>query len=183
MKKKLQYIWDYYKWYFIIPIIVLFFAFSIISSFIENNKPKDISIAFVNANENLVEQIEDIFDGKDILIYDDFFQSQTQSLDTDSVANIQKFSALLTNGGFDVAFSPDYSVEMFEKNNAYVNLEEFLPDELYKSVSKDLFFCENSEGENIPVGIVIEQNQILTVSNYAKNTDYIIYLIENLKER
>lgn len=183
MKKKLQYIWDYYKWYFIIPIIVLFFAFSIISSFIENNKPKDISVAFVNANENLIEQVENIFDGKDIVIYKDFFQSENQSLDTDSVANIQKFSAFLTNGGFDVAFSPDYSVETFSKSDAYVNLAEFLPDELYKAVSNDLFFCENSQGENIPVGIVIEQNQILTVSNYAKNTEYIIYLIENLKER
>lgn len=181
MKKRLQYIWDYYKWYFIIPIIILFFAFSIIYSLIENNKPKDISVAFVNANENLVKQVEHIFKEKDILIYDDFFQSEIQSLDTDLVANIQKFSALLTNGGFDVAFSPNYSVEMFSKNDAYVNLEKFLPDELYKSLSKDLFFCENSQGDNIPVGIVIEENQILTVSSYAKNTEYIIYLIENLK--
>lgn len=183
MREKLQYIWDYYKWHFFIPLIILFFAFSIISSFIENKKSHDISIAFVNANEKLVKQVQDIFENKTILIYDDFFQPENESLDTDTVANIQKFSALLTNGGFDVVFSPNYSVEMFAKNDLYINLKEFLPDELYEDLYNDLFFCENSKGEKIPVGITIEQNQILTVSNYAKNTEYTIYLLQNLKER
>lgn len=183
MREKLQYFWDYYKWHFFMSITILFFAFSIISSFIENKKSYDISIAFVNTNEKLINQVQDIFQNKTILVYDDFFQPENKSLDIDTVANIQKFSALLTNGGFDVAFSPTYSVEMFTKNDLYINLKEFLPDELYKDLYSDLFFCENSKGEKIPVGIKIKQNQILTVSSYTKNKEYTIYLLQNLKER
>ncbi len=50
-KKKLQYFWDYYKWYVIIPALILIFVVFGIRTFLMENRETSVYISMINCKD------------------------------------------------------------------------------------------------------------------------------------
>lgn len=203
VRQKIRYFWDYHKWKVLIPAAVLIFMITFIRSYLEETKEPALVIALVNGRdtaeaENLIldeyvkeRQID--MEKTPLRIESGFLHpkvmDEAASADSVTVASIQKYTAMLTNGTIDVTISTTWAVEEYEKSNAYCNLEELLPSDLYEKLEGDLYFCEDQNGKSIPVGIRLDKVSclgpfyedgipVLTISAYSKRTKEAIAFIE-----
>ena len=138
IKQKLRFFWDYYKWTVLLPIAVLIFLITFITSYLEENKEPALGIAVINARDTtsfeaaVTEEYvreRQIDTGKTPVriesgILHPKVMDETASTDTITVAGMQKYTAMLTNATIDVTVSPVWSVEEYEKADAYCDLQE-----------------------------------------------------------
>ncbi len=201
-RKKIAHFWEYEKWKVIIPLVLLIVANSFIQTYRDERKALTLDIALVNA---VMESSEDVTFhntfvkdcGIDVtaapvrietgLIHPKDMDSQVFN-DEVAVASIQKYQALLTSGKVDVTVSNAWAIEEYAKSEAYENLKDFLPGDLYKKVESKLYYHTNDDGEKIPVGIVVDdidginqfykEEPIVTISKYSKRKEQSLLFIE-----
>lgn len=202
MKQKLGFFWDYYKWIVLVPAAALIFLFTFITSYMEENKTPALVIAVINARDTtsletaVTEEYtreRQIYRGCPVRIEGGFLHpkimDETASTDTVTVAGIQKYTGMLTNGTVDVTISPVWSVEEYEKAGAYCDLQELLPGEVFEKLEEDILYCKDGSGKKIPVGICIEGSillgefyeegvPVLTVSAYSTRKEEAIAFVE-----
>lgn len=202
-RQKAEYFWDYHKWKVIIPIVVLIFAISFISSYLEETAERALAVAIVDARDSeAVEKLikEDYADARGIdtqktpiriesgMVYPKVMDERAAA-DTVTVASIQKYSAMLINGTIDINISPTWVVEEYGKADAYRNLKELLPEKVYHSIEDKLFWCKDATGTEIPAGIYVDDKAvlgefyddgvpILTVSAYSGRVEEAVAFIE-----
>lgn len=206
VKQKIIYFWDYHKWKVLIPVAILIFITTFLSSYLEETKEPVLVIAIVNGrNTEAVENLiwEEYVKARRIDVEKTPFRiesgfqhpkvmDETASADGIIVASIQKYTAMLTGGTIDVTISTTWAVEEYEKADAYCNLEELLPFDLYEELEGDIFFCKDQSGKSVPVGIRLDSvsclgdfyeggTPVLTVSAYSKRKDEAAVFIKWLR--
>lgn len=160
VKNRMRWLWDYYKWYVIIPVAVLAAGVYTYFCFIREVGPTYLRTTMINAV--MTDETEVTFDdafmdavkpeeseGKFLIdtglvhpkVIDD-----TNSGDTVVVASVQKYNALIINGETDVTISSDWVIQQFAPSGCYYDLKTVLPDELYKKIEDRIYFCEGPEG-------------------------------------
>ena len=202
-KQKIRYFWDYHKWKLLIPAAVLVFIISFLASYLEEIKEPALVIAIVNgrdtaAAENMIleEYVKERridMEKAPLRIESGFLHpkvmDETASADSVTVAGIQRYTGMLTNGTLDVTVSTTWAVEDYEKSDAYCDLCVLLPPGLYEELEEALFFCKNHSGESIPVGICLNRDScfgdfyedgvpVLTVSAYSTRKEEAAAFIE-----
>lgn len=202
-RKKAEYFWEYHKWKVIIPIVVLIVAISFISSYLEETAERALAVAIVNARdseaaEKLIKEEYANAQGIDVqktpiriesgLVYPKVMD-EVAATDTVTVASIQKYTAMLTSGTIDISISPTWVVEEYGKADAYCSLNALLSEEVYHNIEEKLFWCKDSTGTEIPVGIYVDDKAvlgefyddgvpILTVSAYSGRLEEAVAFIE-----
>lgn len=170
IKQKIQHFWRYEKWKIIIPLLAFVIIVSLVRSYLDETRELTLCIAMVNAR----------MDSSDDVVFDDRFASTleidleaypirvetgliqpevvdaTVAADTTIVASIQRYRNMLLSGGVDITITNQWVIDEYEAGNAYMNLKEVLPDELYKKFEEDIVYSKNMDGEEIPVGIRIK---------------------------
>lgn len=203
VKQKITYFWDYHKWKVLIPFAVLVFAVTFITSYLEETREPALVIAIVNGRDTAEAEtliLEDYAQERGIdteetplRIESGFLHpkvmDETASADSAAVASIQKYTAMLVNGTVDVTISTSWAVEEYEKADAYCNLEELLPDNLYEELEGELLCYKDQNGKELPVGINLqglsflgefyeEGTPVLTVSAYSTRKEETVAFIE-----
>lgn len=204
LRQKWEYFWDYHKWKLIVPVIILVFAVSIIVSYKQEAKELTLYIAMMNANMN---NPEDADFGEQyaadrsidtqalpIRIETNLYHPKSEMVDDISVASIQKYQALLTNGNVDVTITTSWVIDEYERTGCYLNLQEVLPSQLYESYSEKMYYASDERGNKIPVGIYVDQTEIMkefyidekpivTISAFSErvdaSVDFITWLLAN----
>ncbi|MCR5668026.1 MAG: hypothetical protein K6G05_03110 [Lachnospiraceae bacterium] len=179
-KKKLQFIWDYYKIHIIITAVIICSIFSIVKT-IRNNASYDLYVAYINVatSDGFTDSIEDISDLKtdnytDLLITED---PQGQNLEYAYASSIKVMSAISAEK-LDVVIADSYGIEYANQSDYLVDLNEFLgeedasllptldPDFLYDAsgkayaidVSELSPFKEAGYTDSVYLGIVASEN-------------------------
>lgn len=175
LKQKIAYLWEYEKWKVIIPIIAIAVIVSLTKSFLQNRVDYDLYISVVNSslgnNENVdfVEKfLEDNgLDSKstkimvDCGIWHPWVEGQ-QAMDNLYVAGVERYSANLMVNKVDITIAgAAWTIDRFTLDGAYWDLSELLPEELYKKISDRIYYAENSSGEKIPVGVILNDIDLL----------------------
>ncbi len=201
-RQKVAHFWEYEKWKIIILLVLIIVANSFIQTYRNERKALTLDIALVNA---VMESSEDVTFhntfvkdcGIDVtsapvrietgLIHPKDMDSQVFN-DEVAVASIQKYQALLTSGKVDVTVSNAWAIEEYAKSEAYENLKNFLPGDLYNKVESKLYYHINDDGEKIPVGIMVDdidsinqfynEEPIVTISKYSKRKEHSLMFIE-----
>lgn len=206
LKQKIGYFWDYHKWKVILPVIILIFGISVITSFRKESRDLTLYIAMMNAQMDTAEEPQFIEDyGADenidtgalpIRIETGLYHPKPDggSIDEVTAAGIQKYRALLLNGYADVTITTEWVIDEYESANCYLNLQEVLPQQFYHSIEDKLYYVANENGDEVPVGIYVEKTRtmreyyedekpIVTISAFSKRTDnaveFIMWLLEN----
>ncbi len=181
-KKKVEYIWEYYK----IPIIGVIAAIVFICVFIRdyrvNKRPMYLDAVIINSDiaYNESEPLKNDYikyAGVDTDTYnlsiDTGFLISESSMDQMSVANMQKIMALFAAGSVDVLLGPDSIMDSYGAQSAYMDINSVLPDDLKKQLSDagyELYYTtvyeedENGElkpGETYPAGIYLDDSGYL----------------------
>lgn len=193
-KRSLAYFWDYYKWYVIVPLVVVAVIISIIVTLVQENSKKYLSVAMVNVTkecDDLFKSYEDLVGESISLNYeyrhpkgsDNFY-----SYDDEINASIQKLQAHIITGRVDVIVTNSRAINEYCENSAFMDLRSVLDEDYIDNLQDYLYYYND-----IPVGIDVsgsvilndaylnsEENHYLVVSNYSKNVDaakdFIIYL-------
>lgn len=200
-RQKVEHFWEYEKWKVIIPIIVLVVIWAMVDSYRNENRELTLDIAMINA---VMESPADVtfpdayakecnidIEKAPIrvetgMIHPEIVDESTVT-DTVAIASIQKYNGLLLSGKTDITISNTWVVAEYQKTDAYENLEELLPKELLDELQEKMFYCENQQGENVPVGIMVEdisdinkfynRAPVLTVSKYSERKEQAVTFI------
>ncbi len=138
-KEKTEYIWDYYKWWFIGGIIVIILLSVFIRDWRENSKPVYLDVEMLNTYFSA--------DPTNTL-YDDFVREagidltkehltisvdttlSTENFDTTMIAFQQRLIAAYAAQDIDVVIGPKKILEGPANCDAYANFDEILPADL-----------------------------------------------------
>lgn len=208
IKQRLRFFWDYYKWVVLIPVAALIFLVTFITSYLEENKTPALAVAVINARditafeeavtEEYVRERQINIERTPVRIEGGILHpkimDESASTDTVTVAGMQKYTVMLTNSTIDVTISPIWSVEEYEKADVYCDLQELLPEEIFRKLEEDIFYCKDGKGEDIAVGIFIEESfllgefyeeakPVLTVSAYSTRKEEAVLFMEWLLEK
>ena len=137
--QKAEYIWDYYKFWFIGAVIVAILAFTFIRDWRENSKPVYLDVEMLNT-----------YFGADSsnTLYDDYVREagidltkdrltigmdtmlSTENFDTTMIAFQQRLIAAYAAQDIDVVIGPKKILEGPANCDAYANFDEILPADL-----------------------------------------------------
>ncbi len=183
--KKIDHIWTYYKFWFLVIALVIIIGTSFINAQIKYN-PDAMTFVICDAYGEEVDSIYDSInaDFKDYLDYapeeddpvsiDDTISFSSDSSDQMAALVLQKFMALVISGGADVMLSPASAIEYYGAQGVFADLEDVLDPEFFNELkAKDMLFTatyiptedERAEGEveeTWTVGIKLPQDNYFT---------------------
>lgn len=174
-----DYFWDYYKIHVIVGVCLIVF-FSMLIRDITNNKPYALNAVFINANTmNDMEDMENAFaekEGIDTSETQVFIDAATTisltGTDQYSIPSMEKIYAQVAANELDVMLADKAVFDNYANNGMYDDLGKFFSKEELDALGERVIYA-TPEGfdEEIPVGIVMEDNSLLASSEcYALET-------------
>lgn len=137
--QKVEYIWDYYKWFFIIGIAVIIFGSVFIRDYMDNLKPTYIEVEILNSyfvvdatntvKSDFIDQFGINEDEYKVYI-DTGITLSEEAFDTVMLANQQKIISMYSAQELDVVIGPVDVMEGSANCDCYADLSQVLPSEL-----------------------------------------------------
>lgn len=195
LRKKLQYLWDYYKFPILaVPVVVLTVLF-LVKSLSGDTEP-DFYLYFINQpigeeqRASLAEQLDLRMQLNDTAIaaYVDASLSITPAApDFDSQT---AFTTAIAGHTIDVMIGDDTFFTYYAAKDAFLDLEEFLPEELLNELSPYLLAAEDGDGNlhmygldiaSCPLSVQLELDApILTVAKVSEHTDLTLTFLREI---
>lgn len=177
--KKLRYFWDYYKWFAIIPFIIIVIAVAFYNDYTMENKPRLLDVVLVNTSDISIPYVEI---GQNYSVYRGYAEgelpvkitanitypkvmNERMAQDTALVSGIQKLQAMFLSGKINVMISTDYAVNDFAGADDFIVLTEYLEPEFIEKHKERLFYAKMEDGTEKPVGFYLEDNEKLGTFN------------------
>lgn len=170
-KKKIGFFVDYYKWFVIIPAIIIVITIIMITSYLSESRERALELSIVNAKyeiPDLMYAVEhDFIDytgenitGNDIRIvydlqYPDTSTGQESFTQAENVS-MQKFNASVVTGRVDAALTEFWVVNDYSVTDATLDLRELFDEDFLKDHEDRVYYARDSSGEKIPVAFYID---------------------------
>ena len=189
-RKKLQFVWDYYK----IPIIVLLFAAAALVLSILIRSPKKNTAVYV-VWVNAVSQDESTY-------FDDLLHAADPELSEKSVdlntgyslggegnegadaQTMQVLAALFGIGDLDVYIADSTYFEMYERKDAFADLSELIPEELLDQAGDRLRYAVTEKGVRIASAYRITPDSGAAAAGYLRSgEEAYLGILDNAQNR
>lgn len=171
MKKSeiIGFIWDYYKWFIIVGVIVIAALVGTIRHFASYQEAV-VQIALVNCDKTQMEEEgePDFSDFMEMYGYDTKeekvslntgYDVDLDATSTSEVYSFQSFVALTAAGGVDVMAADEEAYIFIAECRTVASLEEYFSEEFLEKYKEDIVYAENVDtGEDFPAGIRIKNN-------------------------
>jgi len=169
-KKKIGFFVDYYKWFVIIPAIIVVIIVIMITSYLSESRERALELSIVNAKyeiPDLMYAVENDFiaytgeniTGNDIRIAYDLQYPDTstgsEAFTQYENVSMQKFNASVIAGRVDVALTESWVVNDYSVTDATLDLRELFDEDFLKKHEDSIFYARDSSGEKIPVAFYI----------------------------
>lgn len=204
ISKKLRYIWDYYRYWILIPILVIAACWSIGSNIYNNLKYDQIFYCAV-LNNALPDEIVTPLTEDFAAYYGLDPESETMLIDTSYVttdpdpqivyAASQKINAMISTRDVEIIMGEGDEVETFASEGLFYDLSEILPAETYHALSEYMieytyndtydntsetapFIMDLSQSELAKNGILSAQNPMAGIVINSDNPDVAVKFIE-----
>jgi len=162
------FVWDYYKWFIIVGIIIVAAVVGIVRHFL-SYKDSVVQIALLNCDKTQMEKEEpDFTDFMEMYGYDSRkeeikvntgYDVDINATSSAEIYSFQSFVALTAAGGVDVMAADEETYEFVAECRAIASLEEYLPGGFMEKYNEDIVYAKNMDtGEDFPAGIRIENN-------------------------
>ena len=187
-KKKVQYIWDYYKIHIIVTIIALFSIFSFIhGQFTKINYEFNVTIIGITSGEDKINEFQEkltpivIKNGSkkqsariETMPVDSLIDGKTQV----SVQYMQKFGAEVSANVIDLLIMSKDDYEAFQKQGMFLKLDNVKGMDLSHLKAEKLVRAS----DKVAYGINIQDNKILTEFG-VKTNNMILCIPCNTKQK
>lgn len=152
-KQKLQYFWDYYKWYVIIGAIVVIMAGSFIRDIL-SNKEHGFFAAFLNTQEDevsaeafrsdLAERLNIDTDNYEVIV-DTSMSISATSNDEATLNNMQRLSIYTGTGDLDILAADAPAFLRYASTDMFYDLRDILSKEQLDEYSSYLYYIDMDE--------------------------------------
>lgn len=162
LKEFLPWFWAYYKWWVIVPALIIAVIVSFVVSIIKSKKDYYLYFALVNVQitdeeifDDMITEYENTIGSEIEIMYDDNFRhalkTDAEYYYDDSVsAQDQRMIGLLVNGQLDVSVMNTRCIDDLFAGDHLSNLEEILPTEVFENVGGEIYYCDG-----VAVGISV----------------------------
>ncbi len=179
-KAKIQYIWDYYRWYIIGGICVVAALISLIHHF-ATYKESIMDIVMVNVNDPYQDNtgLDEFYEltgldpeNDEILIDSSLVYSLVET-DSTNYYNEQALMVKLAAGETDLFFAPEQVFQTYADWGYLLDLSTVLTTEELDKYSDILVYGTDEEtNTTFPCGVILENNDWLVENNYYSGTCY-----------
>lgn len=175
-RQKLDHIWEYYRWYILITVMVLGLAFSWIYGIVTEKEPL-MDVVMINAYGRTPdgEAFQPFLEQAGYSYYDGAVtvNKKVQLNGPDGSQNYaggQMLMCTLAAGEPDLIFWDSREVLPPLKDGVLRDLRDILSPDLMEQYQDTLVYAENSDtGESYPCGIYLEENPWITGQMYYVN--------------
>ncbi len=195
-KKKIEYIWEYYKVHIISITAAIIFICVFVQEYKENKRPLYLDVILINSDiayedTNYIKDDFIKYSDIDIETYNLTIDptpviSETQN-DQMTIANIQKVMAMYAAGDLDVVIGPDSIINGYGAVGAHMDLTSVLDNDLKKTLTDkgyEIYYTtvyeEDENGnqqaiETYPAGVYLDNSEYLnnlsTIGAYKTQKD------------
>ena len=170
-KRKIGFFLDYYKWFVIIPAIIIVITIIMITSYISESRERALELSIVNAKyeipdlmyaveNDFIEYTGENITGRDIRIIYDLQYPDTSTGDAvfsqSENISMQKFNASVIAGRVDIALTESWVVNDYSVTNATLDLREIFDEDFLKDHEDKIYYARDASGEKIPVAFYID---------------------------
>lgn len=190
-KKKAEYIWEYYKFWFIGFIAFAILTYGIIDAQIENSKDTLIYVTMVNSqlvSNNETSLIEDFANyagvntSKQKAILDVSIKMDSEVSDEYSMNCSAKMFAQFAAKTIDATVMNKDMIDFFDDKDAFSKLDEVIPEDFYQAHKDNFITGTDSEGKEYICAMDISDSVIFQETNAYSEKPYfsIVSNSENL---
>lgn len=155
-KEKIAHLWEYYKWFAIVGVLLIVATVSVVTSVIQNNKELVYGGAIVNLSvteegktylkEGWFEALESDSKKQKIELDELYIPNMEQATFMESaMANVSKITAMVSAGYIDYVLADAYAIHYLGSVGAFQPLENVLSQELIEKFEGKLVTYEDDE--------------------------------------
>lgn len=183
-KKKIGYVWDYYKMPIAAVVVVLIVIATGVSQYKSSKVDTVLYTAMINTQGDVsedsdfyqqVKQVLQVEDGTEEIVFDNsfFFDLDYQSQMT--MATITKILAMVSSQDIDIMIAPKEVYDYYLKQEFFADLEEILPEELQEE-ERFLMGKGENDTEEHAYAMSLEGNQVLEEAGITGDGE-VLYLM------
>lgn len=193
VKKSIGFFIDYYKWYVIIPAIIIVIATVMIVSYLEESRERALELSVINAKYDIADVVYLVEDDyvkvspnaksdKDLRIEINLQYPDTREdsvMNEDEVISTQKFNAMVIAGRVDAAITNTWVIDAYAVTDSAADLRDIFDEDYLKEYEDRLYYASNSKGEKVPVAFYIESEVI--VNSYEEGYEPLVVTFNTSK--
>lgn len=188
VKEKIDYIWEYYKYWIIGITAFIVLLYGIVDAQIENSKPTYLYLTMVNSNmvssgeTTLMDDFAEfaqIDQSKTKLNLDTSIQMKTDMSDEYSMNSSAKMFAQFAAKTIDATIMDKDMIEFFTDKDAFADLETILPADFYQKHKERFITGKDSEGSQFICAMDISDSKIFQETNSYAQTPYYSIIINS----
>lgn len=183
-RDRVWYIWEYYKLHLLALLLGIGALWTIGTMIYRQSFTTSLSIAVINDNAGgasstavleselrealgcTKKQLIEVNEGLSVNFGD-------ESISQYGYATLAKISALVASQSLDVVIADKSAIDHYETVNAYQNLDEYLPPQLYDRVKDFIYTAKDEQGVLRPVAISLEDTPLAAKTGIVMNPPYL----------
>lgn len=190
-KKKMTYIWDYYRFHLLFGIIGSVAMISLVSNWINYRKPL---LDIIMVNNGVFEEAEEQSENENHLLgFDTFLVDYGYDVEKDTVYvdsslyftnsaddydTAQVLAVMLASGGKDVFFATEEVYSAYAEDGAVMDLETILPQDLLLEYEDCLVYTKlHGNGDTYPCGIRLRDNSWMNANGYYRYSECVVGIL------
>ncbi len=190
-KGKAEYIWEYYKFWFIGIIVAFILIYGIVDAQIENSKDTYIYVTMVNSqlvstgDTTLMDDFavySDIDTSKQKVNLDTSIQMDTEMSSEYSMTSSTKVFAQFAAKTIDMMVMNKDMVDYFADKDAFAKLDEVIPSDFYNAHKDNFITGTDSEGNEYICAMDVSDSVIMQESEAYSETPYVSIIVNTLNQ-
>ncbi len=182
-RDKIWYIWEYYKFHLAAVAVVIALISVVGNAVYLQSFTTRLSLAVINdhsgetsSTEQLEADLREVLGcgKKDIIeINTGLMATYGDNISEYGYASMAKISALVASKGLDVIIADRDSIDHYAGADAFADLSELLPAELYSALESDMYGAADSEGRMIPAAVSLEGTRFQEITGIVMDPPYL----------
>ena len=170
-KDRIWYIWEYYKFHMLLAFIAMVILWVIGTSLYRQSFTTRLSMAVINDRSGGNSSTEPLMAGlrealncrkKDIIEINEglFLDTNEETMSQYTYASMAKIAALVSGEMLDIMITDEATIRHYETLDAYLDLSELLPEELYSQLEDQFLYTTTTDGRKIPAAVSLEKSSL-----------------------
>ena len=185
LRKRLRYLYDYYRWVFFLILIAGLILFYVGDLVRQSRQTIDLQGFFINDRQNLFpakELTEDFSDYINIspghrIAFEDSLLIDLDSSGQYETASQSKLTAYIAARELDFLTAPEELARYYARSFPLMDLGELLPEELKDSLSDDLVWGADGSGAQKAWGLDLRHSRFLAKGEWDQKESYYLMVL------
>ena len=185
-KDRIWYIYEYYKFHIVAVILAFTLLWVVGSSLYRQTFTTRLTFAIVNdrsGGESSMDEFENSlkealgFGKKDLIEINSglFINTDEPQASQYAYASMAKIAALSAGGNLDIIIADPQTIQHYGSQNAFLNLEDFLPEDLKDRAETEglFFYTDNGSGQSIAAAISLDSTDFSELTGAVIHSPYL----------